>query len=77
MAKTRYIFDHRSEKAVLYQAGKFLFPIGGSKAEHWVDGDYVFSLATQKITHWILGRDLYGHLGNGELTRDPVFYFGE
>lgn len=54
-----------------------MFPIGGSKAEHWIDGDYVFSLTTQKITYWILGQDLYGHIGNGELTREPLFYFGE
>jgi hypothetical protein len=77
MAKTIYIFDHKSEKAVFYRSGKFLFPIDGTKAEHWIDGDYVFSVATRKITYWILGHDFYGHMGNGELTREPVFYFGD
>ncbi len=77
MAILRYVFDFHSEKAAFYQCGEFLFPIDGSKAEHWIDGEYVFSVRTLEITFWILGNQMFGHLGNGELTRAPVYYFGD
>ncbi len=76
MGDTCYIFDYSSDRAVLYQRGKYIYPIASDVAEHWVDGDYVFCLKTQKITFWILGEHLYGHIGNGELTREPLYYFG-
>ena len=60
----------------MYQAGDHLYPIAGNTAEHWVSGDYIFCLNTQKISFWILGNDVYGHLGSGELTREPIYYFG-
>ncbi|WP_160008319.1 hypothetical protein [Rhizobium sp. 18055] len=76
MADERYLYDSNSHKAVMYQAGEHLYPISGSKAQHWVSGDYIFSMETQAITYWILGKDVYGHIGNGELTREPIYYFG-
>lgn len=76
MSEERYLFDSKSHKAVMYQAGDHLYPIAGNKAEHWVSGDYIFCLRTQKISFWILGNDVYGHLGSGELTREPIYYFG-
>ncbi|KQV64568.1 hypothetical protein [Rhizobium sp. Root1220] len=76
MAGERYLYDYRSHKAVMYQAGEHLYPISGNKAQHWVSGDYIFSMETQSITYWMLGNDVYGHIGNGELTREPIYYFG-
>ncbi|WP_018897298.1 hypothetical protein [Rhizobium sp. 2MFCol3.1] len=75
MADERYLYDSKSHKAVMYQAGEHLFSLSGSKAEHWISGDYIFSMETQAISFWILGNDVYGHVGNGELTRDPIYYF--
>lgn len=77
MDNLRYIFDVKSEKAIFYQSGEFLFPIGGNKAVYWMDGDYVFPVGAAQISFWILGNELFGHLGNGELTRDPVYYIGD
>lgn len=77
MPGERYLYDFKSQKAVLYQRGEYLYPLYGGSAEHWVSGDYAFCLTTQRITYWILGKDVYGHLGNGELTREPVFCYGD
>ncbi|MDM9628236.1 hypothetical protein QTL95_20285 [Rhizobium sp. S152] len=77
MDNLRYIFDSVSEKAIFYQSGDFLFPIGGNKAAYWIDGEYVFPVGAPEIAFWVMGNELFRHLGNGELTREPVYYIGD
>ncbi|MDM9621658.1 hypothetical protein A6U87_23345 [Rhizobium sp. AC44/96] len=77
MSGERYLYDYKSHKAVMYQAGDALYPMSSSKSEHWISGDYIFCSNTKTISFWILGNDVYGHLGRGELTREPVYYFGD
>jgi hypothetical protein len=77
MAAERYLYDYSSHRAVMYEVGDYLYPLSGNKAEHWISGDYIFCMKTQAISFWILGKDVYGHVGHGELTRQPLYYFGD
>ncbi|XKM43623.1 hypothetical protein A4U53_039450 (plasmid) [Rhizobium ruizarguesonis] len=76
-ATERYLYDCASDRAVFYEAENFLFPLASSDAAFRVDGDYVFCMKTERIAFWILGKQLYGHIENGELTRDPVYHYGD
>jgi hypothetical protein len=52
----RYLYDHSSHRAVMYEIGDYLYAISGNKAEHWISGDYIFCMETQAISFWILER---------------------
>ncbi len=76
-AKERYLYDCVSDRAVFYEVSEYLFPLASSTAEYWIDGDYVYCMKTDSIAFWVLGKQLYQHIGRGELTRDPVLYYGD
>ncbi|WP_087006374.1 hypothetical protein [Rhizobium sullae] len=76
-AQERYLYDCESDRAVFYEAGDYLFPLSSSAATYWRDGDYVFCMRTEAIAFWILGKQLYRHIGQGELTREPIYYYGD
>jgi len=76
-AKERYIYDCASERAVFYETDNYVYPLASSEVAYRVDGDYLFCVKTERIAFWILGKQLYGHIGNGELTRVPTYHYGD